>query len=129
MIGYKKGRFTGKSSLQSRLLLIVLSALILVALFMTTSTTYAIRLVNRQVSTAYKENVVMYLNWIESLFDGVERRLYGITAYESELRLIAADQKDNKTKLAQKRMMDFISSEAYSYPYMDGFFIFAPAAI
>ena len=49
MIGYKKGRFTGKSSLQSRLLLIVLSALILVALFMTTSTTYAIRLVNRQV--------------------------------------------------------------------------------
>ncbi len=126
MIGYKKGRFTGKSSLQSRLLLIVLSALILVALFMTASTTYAIHLVNRQVSTAYKENVVMYLNWIESLFDGVERRLYGIADYESELRLIAADQKDNKTKLAQKRMMDFISSEAYSYPYMDGFFIFAP---
>ena len=122
----KKLHPMSKNSLQSRLLLIVLSALVLVGMIMIASTTYAIRLVNTQVSTAYRDSASMYLNWIESLFEGVEYRLYGITAYEAELRLIAEGQKDNKTKLAQKKMLDFVTIEANSYTYMDGFFVFSP---
>lgn len=122
----KKLHPMSKNSLQSRLLLIVLSALVLVGMIMIASTTYAIRLVNTQVFTAYRDSASMYLNWIESLFEGVEYRLYGITAYEAELRLIAEGQKDNKTKLAQKKMLDFVTIEANSYTYMDGFFVFSP---
>ncbi|GEM_PF-5125996 len=115
-------------SLRAKLIWIVLVAFFLAASFMVASTVYSLRLVEEQTSTVYKEIVNTYLERVEGTFSMVERQLHEVTSYETELLLIGQGADTNQTKLAQTKMMDFLSTEANLYTDMDGFFLYFPSS-
>ncbi len=122
----KRFEVASKMSLRAKLIWIVLAALFLAASFMVACTVYSLRLVEEQISSAYKELVKTYLERVESSFSTVERQLHEIVSYETELLLIGRGADTDQTKLAQKEMMDFLSTEANLYTDMDGFFLYSP---